>query len=1089
MNKTTIAQPAIAAIQIALARTLILYGIVLYSYVGHSIGEIAAAHISGAISLEEAVAVIYFRSQIQSKAAGEGSMLAVKISGKEADKLLQRFQIDDGVEIAGFNGPKMTTLTGKVTDLEGIANDLEYRNIFARFVKVDTPYYSRFMDPLKDELVTALSPIRGKRTEINLYSTVTASVGSGAHINGDYWFRNIRNPVRYVETASRMIEDGLNFLVEVGPHPVLISGTKDIAEAAKRQIHLFPAMVRKNDVDPLSCVVGCAYAVGLPAHLSSFNGGDGHFIDLPLYPFQRQEYWFEHPKYEQARLAESRHPFMGDSTSLTDDGRGVLHLRLNTGVSPFLTDHVVDGAIVFPMTGQAEMAYLAASKYLPHQKVWLEDIQLEQPVVLAAPEDFPTQVMLEITSPANDFIISTKQANANPTKTGKVCTRARINARDQPPETNPEALESVRVRLQSETEVDIKAFYQTVEQAGLRYREAFQCIKKLWRLGEEVFSMVELPSSLAEEAVRFKMHPALLDACLHTVFAYQYYVSDPSYMYLPSYIGTFVLMNDYPIRTAFAHIQMHRHDTKVLECEISVYGEGGQLVAKLTGCVLTRLQGKSSFREVEYQVQFYQEREREERLSKVEADYKYVLLVDPIGDQFHWLGSVIQKTFPSSRVYQKELDALEAAWEPAQWGFNLDRRALLVMPALMSGLPETHLSSGLDAGAYMTPEDTGCNPLAFSLEAAARVISNELPFASIRIIDLALDLIDQQISSLEAELRTVRVGRHKTVVAFRSKGCFARRVVPLDVDQEVKRNQRSLPARGGKYQAEPDASGSLDNVILRQQSFSKLDTDEIGIEVHAAGLNFKDVMNAMGLLGNRAASGGLTGRNLGLEVSGRVIEVGQNVSGIQCGNYIMARVSNGIAGYAVGKEDLVLSIPSSLSVAQAASVQITFFTAYYGLVYLARLTAGETVLIHSVADGVGSAAIQIAKLVGARVYATAGTPSRRAEVATIGAETVFDSRSLSFHDEVKRVTDGRGIDVLLNCLAGAMFSQSVAYLARFGRFLEIGKTDIYRNIRMGLEQFGQNSSFFAIDVDRLAGQKPALHRRLISEVYKLFNNG
>lgn len=220
-----------------------------------------------------------------------------------------------------------------------------------------------------------------------------------------------------------------------------------------------------------------------------------------------------------------------------------------------------------------------------------------------------------------------------------------------------------------------------------------------------------------------------------------------------------------------------------------------------------------------------------------------------------------------------------------------------------------------------------------------------------------------------AELRTARVGRHEIVIALRSTGCFARRVVPIDVDQEVKQNQRSLPARGGKYQAEPGASGLLDDVVFRQQSLSKLGADEIGIAIHAAGLNFKDVMITMGLLGDRAASGGLTGRNLGLEVSGRVMEVGQDVSGIQCGDQVMGRVSNGIAGYAVAKQDLVLPIPSSLSVAQAASVQTTFFTAYYGLVYLARLTAGETVLIHSAAGGVGSAAIQIAKLVEARVYA------------------------------------------------------------------------------------------------------------------------
>ncbi|KAI9036258.1 Acyl transferase/acyl hydrolase/lysophospholipase [Aspergillus affinis] len=1111
-NKTTIAQPAIAAIQIALAKTLMFYGVIPESCVGHSIGEVAAAHISGAINLEEAVAVVYFRSQIQNKAAGEGSMLAAGVSGTEAAKLIQPFQVSDSVEIAGYNGPKMTTLTGKIADLKKVASNLESRRIFARFVKVDNPYHSRFMDPLKDDLLTALSPIQGRQAEINLYSTVTASVESGTHLTGEYWFRNIRSPVRYVETASRMIEDGLNFLVEIGPHPVLISGTRDIAEAAKRQVHLFPAMARGSDVEPLSCVIGAAYAVGIPAQLSAFNSGRGRLIDLPLYPFQRQHYWFEHPKIQNTRLAESRHPFLEDSTNLTDDGRGILHLRLSTGVSPFLTDHVVDGAIVFPMTGQAEATFLAASIYL-HQWVWLEDIQLEQPVVLASPEDFPPQVMLEITSPANDFILSTRQADASPTTTGKVCTRGRINARDQPPKINPEAMESVRARLQSGTEVDTDLFYRRVEEAGLRYGEAFRCIRNAWRLGEEVFSVVELPSQLREEAARFNFHPALLDACLHTVFVYQHYVGDPSYMYLPSNVGTFVMLNDYPVTKAFTHIQMTRHDATFLGCDVFVYGERGQLIAMLTGLTAKRLQGKTLSQAVEYQVQFHPE--TEEQLSKVEADFENVLLLHPLSSQWDWLGSAIQRAFPSSRVHEKEMEAVDAAWETAQWGFNLDRRTLLILPALISGPPDLRLSRGLDAvirtfsrvaswihgqtgscmvvvltkGACITAEDTQCDPLASSLEAAARVMANELPYCPIRIIDLELDEMDRQIPFLEAELRTVRVGRHETVVALRSKGCFVRRIVAVDVEQEGRKNQRSLPARGGRYQAQPDPNGSFDSVVLRQQPFQKPGPDEVGIEVHAVGLNFKDVMNAQGLLGERAASGSLAGgQNLGLEIAGRVADIGQNVKGIERGAPVMARVSNGIAGYVVASRDLVVPVPSSLSLTQAACVQIIFLTAYYALVYLARLTSGESVLVHSAADGVGIAAIQIAKLFGARVYATAGSPSRRAVASRWGAEAVFDSRSLSFHDEVKRVTEGRGVDVVLNCLTGAMFSQSVACLAPFGRFLEIGTTDIYRNTRISLEQFRQNGSFFAVDVDRLAAQKPALHRQLVNEVCELFNS-
>ncbi|PLB36519.1 fatty acid synthase S-acetyltransferase [Aspergillus candidus] len=705
LSKTTIAQPAIAAIQIALARTLISYGIKPEGCVGHSIGEIAAAHICGALSLEDAVNVIYFRSQIQSKAAGAGSMLATGLSAKEADSLIQRLHAGVGVEIAALNGPKTTTLTGDIESLEHVARELERRDVFARFVKVDTPYHSRFMDALEGEIMEALSPIQGTQTEINLHLSAT----------------------------DRMIED------------VLLS------------VYLLPGMLRGNDVEPISRVIGATHAVGI-AH-----------------------YWFEDPEAQQSRVAD-----------LTDDEHGVLRLQLSTGVSPFLSDHVVNGSI----------------------RIWLEDLRFELPVIIS------------------------RRANAPPTAAWHVCSR------------EAEALDSMNT----------DAFYQGLEESGFRYGEAFRCL----------FSFVELPPSLVEETSRFTFHPALLDACVHTVYAYQHHVGNPHN-----------ITNDYPLTSVFAHIRVY------------------QLDDLLQTKTLTQLK----------------EHRREE------ADFENVLILDPPGSLLDWLLPTVQSAFPRSRIYEKA----------SEWGFNLDRRTLLVVPALLPG------------GFY-----TQCNPFSSSVEAATRVMVNEFPHPT--------------------ELQTLRF-------------------VPVDVEKEEKLNLRSLPARGGRQ-------------------------------------HYKDVLNAMGSLSNRATSD----------------EIGKNVNDIDRGALVMARVSNGIS---------------------------------------ACVLVRESILIHSGAGG----------HVGARVYATAGSPARRAWVSDMGAEAVFDSRSLTFHDEIKLATQGRGVDIVLNCLPGAMFSQSMACLSPFGRFLEIGKTEIYRNTKLGLEKLGQNCAFFAVDIDRLAAQKPNLHRQIVGEVCKLLGHG
>ena len=165
------------------------------------------------------------------------------------------------------------------------------------------------------------------------------------------------------------------------------------------------------------------------------------------------------------------------------------------------------------------------------------------------------------------------------------------------------------------------------------------------------------------------------------------------------------------------------------------------------------------------------------------------------------------------------------------------------------------------------------------------------------------------------------------------------------------------------------------------------------------------------------------------------------------GARVMARVSNGLGGFATANYNLVLILPTP-TFAQAACLPVAYITAYYALAYLGRLTSGGSVLIHSVGGGVGIAAIQIARLLGARVFAKVGSPARRARVPEMGVDAVFDSRSLSFHDEVKIATRNLGVDVMLNSLTGSRLSQSVAFLPPFGRFLETGKTDSYRNMSL-----------------------------------------
>jgi NADPH:quinone reductase-like Zn-dependent oxidoreductase/acyl carrier protein/NADP-dependent 3-hydroxy acid dehydrogenase YdfG len=267
-----------------------------------------------------------------------------------------------------------------------------------------------------------------------------------------------------------------------------------------------------------------------------------------------------------------------------------------------------------------------------------------------------------------------------------------------------------------------------------------------------------------------------------------------------------------------------------------------------------------------------------------------------------------------------------------------------------------------------------------------------------------------------------------------------------------------------------------------------LEDDEIEIDVRAAGLNFRDVMYAMGLLPDEAIEDGFCGPTLGMELSGVVLRAGPGAE-FAPGDEVIAIAPASFATRARTKSFAVTRKPPEWSFAAAATVPTAFFTAYYSLVELARLEPGERVLIHGAAGGVGIAAIQIAKHLGVEVLATAGTPEKRDFVKLLGADQVFDSRSLSFGDEILHATGGSGVDVVLNSLAGESMRRNLRLLRPFGRMIELGKRDFYENSRVGLRPFRNNISYFGIDADQLIAHRPEIARRVFRELMRLFAEG
>lgn len=370
------------------------------------------------------------------------------------------------------------------------------------------------------------------------------------------------------------------------------------------------------------------------------------------------------------------------------------------------------------------------------------------------------------------------------------------------------------------------------------------------------------------------------------------------------------------------------------------------------------------------------------------------------------------------------------------------------------------------------------DPAQAALWGFGRVLMNEHPDLACVLVDLQADLDDALAGRLLAEL-TAPDGEDEVILA--RDGRFALRMSPFHpaVDK----------AAAGHGRLDFVMPGQLKNLHWRPLAERPLAADEIEIQPRAVGLNFRDVMYAMGLLSDEAVENGFAGASLGMELAGVVTRVGAQVEEFRVGDAVVAFAPACFASRVITKAGSAAPKPEAWSFEEAATVPTVFFTVYYALHYLARLQPGEKVLIHGAAGGVGIAAIQVARYLGAEIFATAGSDEKRDFVTLLGADHVMNSRTLAYADEIMGRTGGQGIDVVLNSLAGEAINRNFRILRPFGRFLELGKRDFYENTRIGLRPFKDNITYYGIDADQLMVERPALASSLFREVMDLFADG
>ncbi|MEU9737468.1 type I polyketide synthase, partial [Streptomyces sp. NPDC048002] len=516
LERVDVVQPVLWAVMVSLAAVWESLGVAPGAVIGHSQGEIAAAAVVGALSLEDAARVVALRSAaVREELAGRGGMLSLATGPERAAEWVRPY--GDRVSVAVFNGPDATVVAGDPEALEEIAALVEAAGVRARRVPVDYASHSAQVEDIRGRLLDALAPVRPRASRVPLVSTVTGEPLDTTTMDATYWYEGLRRPVRFTDAIQEALSQGHSRLIEVSAHPVLTTAVQAIAEAADQHVSVVGTL--RRDEDENTRVIAAAaelWVQGADIDWSSvFAGRTVTHVDLPTYAFQHRRYWLESSSsvadVSGAGLAAADHPLLGAAVSLAADGGLVLTGQLSLRTHPWLADHSVAGTVLLPGTGFVELAIRAGDEVGCGQ---LSELTLQAPLVLPEKGDTHVQVVVSAADAQGGgraLSVYSRPAESGPDQEWTLHAEGLLT-----PE--PAALPGTDLTAwppPGAESIDVSGFYEGVEAVGYGYGPAFRGLRAVWRRGGEVFAEVELGESERAEAVRFGLHPALLDAALH----------------------------------------------------------------------------------------------------------------------------------------------------------------------------------------------------------------------------------------------------------------------------------------------------------------------------------------------------------------------------------------------------------------------------------------------------------------------------------------------------------------------------------------------------------------------------------------------
>ncbi len=1050
LDRTEFTQPALFALEVALFRLVESWGVRPAYVLGHSIGEVVAAHVAGILSLPDACTLVRARGRLMQRLDATGAMVAVEAAEDEVIPLLTGKE--HLASIAAVNGPTSVVVSGDEDVVTAVAETLARQGRKTKRLVVSHAFHSPHMDGMLDAFREVVSRLTYAPPRVPVVSNLTGGIADPEELcTPEYWVRHVRGAVRFLDGVRALADAGVRTHLELGPDGVLTAMGQDCLPDADADVKAaavadgaFVPSLRPGVQEAQAVLAGLAglYVRGVPVDLDALFAGSGaRRVALPTYAFQHEHYWLERAAGSgdvgAVGLGEAGHPLLGAVVQLPETGGVQLSGRLSVRAQPWLGEHVISGAVLVPGTAMVELAVRAGDET---GTPVLEELVIGQPMTLTADTALSVQVVVgadeggrrtvRIYSRADGGTDWTEHATG--TLTAQVPAPRDGAVGEWPPaEAEP---------------IPVEDFYRSLVDAGYAYGPAFRGLVAAWRRDGEIFGDVALPEAYTTEAERFGIHPALLDAALHA--------------------GSFCLPSD-PERQvtllpfAWNNVRLYAGGATAVRVHVRPMGDdafavrltdgSGQTVASVDSLTL-RAVDPAQLESGKADDALWTVRWSEHALPEGAVSWA------PLGEARGTAGTLPDVLVADTRTWANDLTAPLPARARELTGRLLAEIQRWVGDDAMAG---TRLAVVTRGAVAVHGDAEVTDPAATAIWGLVRSAQAEHPGR------LALVDADATYEELPVLPAGVWAGSgDEPQLAVRGGAVWVPRLARVEPGLRV-------PAQPSWHLDSPEY-GTLDNLALLpdEAGTAPLESGQVRIEVRAAGLNFRDVLVTLGMYPGRSV--------IGTEGAGVVTEVGPGVGDLAVGDRVMGLFSGSFGPLATADARTVIRMPEGWSFGTAAGVPVAYLTALYALQDLGRVQPGETVLVHAAAGGVGMAAVQLAQHFGATVLGTAH-PSKHHTLHRLGipAERLASSRDLAYADTFPTA------DVVLNSLTGEHIDASLGLLGHGGRFLEMGKTDLREPGEVGARHPGV--VYRAFD---LGGEAPAERvRELLGQLVELFEAG